>query len=230
MEKVVGTLAEQFRMERPDIVVTVEGGGSGAGVAAAADGAADIGLASRALKAEETGLTGTLLALDGIAVIVNDENPVTDLTVAEIGAIYRGEISNWSAVGGGNLTIACIGRESGSGTRDGFESVTGTEGACVLAQELISSGAVIEAVRGNPQAIGYAALSAVEDQAGVRAVTVDGVTCTENTILEGSYAIQRPFYLVTGANVTPAAQAFLDYATSTAAGDLIRSAGAVPVA
>ena len=234
MEKVMGTLAEQFMLDNSGVTVSVEGGGSGAGVEAASNGTADLVLASRALKDEEkaSGLTETVLALDGIAVIVNAENPVKDLTVEQIASIFTGETANWSGVGGSDLEIACYGREAGSGTRDGFESITDTKDACVLSQELTSTGAVIEAVRSNPQAIGYASLSAVEGQEGITALTVGGVACTEETVLDGTYAIQRPFVLVTkdGQTLTAPAQAFYDFATSTAANDLIKAAGAVPVA
>ena len=234
MEKVMGVLAEQFGIDNSGVTVSVEGGGSGAGVEAASNGTADIGLASRNLKdsEKETGLVGTVLALDGIAVIVNADNGVSDLTVEQIARIFTGEITRWSEVGGADLAIACIGRESGSGTRDGFETITGTEDACLLAQELTSTGAVVEGVRGNAQAIGYASLASVEGQEGIKAITVEGVACTEDTVKDGSYAIQRPFVLVTkeGAALSAQAQAFFDWATSPAAAELIRAGGAVPVA
>ena len=234
MDSVMNTLAEQFGLDNPGVTVSVEGGGSSAGVEAASNGTADIGLASRALKDEEKeqGLVETVLALDGIAIIVNADNGVADLTVEQIASIFTGEVTNWSELGGSDLEIACYGREAGSGTRDGFESITGTEDTCVLDQELTSTGAVIEAVRSNPNAIGYASLSAVEGQEGIKAITVGGVECSEATVLDGTYQIQRPFVLVTkeGVDLTPAAQAFFDWATSAAAADLIRSAGAVPVA
>ena len=234
MEKVMNTLAEQFGIDHKGVTVSVEGGGSGAGVEAASNGTADIGLASRALKDTEkaNGLAETVLALDGIAIIVNAENPVADLTVEQIAKIFTGEIKNWSELGGADLEIACIGREAGSGTRDGFESITGTTDACVLNQELTSTGAVIEAVRGNAQAIGYASLSSAEGQDGIKLITVGGVACTEETVKDGTYEIQRPFVLVTkeGAELSDVAQAFFDWATSADAADLIRGAGAVPVA
>ena len=173
------------------------------------------------------------MALDGIAIIVNAENTVTDLTMEQIAQIYTGAVTDWSELGGDAGAIAVIGRESGSGTRDGFESITGTEDACVLAQELSSTGAVIEAVRTTPGAIGYASLSAVEGQEGITVLTVDGVAPSEATVLDGSYAIQRPFVFVTThrrGQLSEAAQAFFDFATSTAANDLIAAAGAVPVA
>ena len=234
MEKVIGALSEQFMADNSGVTVTYDPTGSGAGIEAASNGSADIGLASRALKDEEKagGLTETVVALDGIAVIVNANSKVEDLTVEQIAKIFTGEITDWSEVGGDAGTISCIGREAGSGTRDGFESITGTKDACKLDQELTSTGGVIEAVAGNPNAIGYASLSVVEGKDTVKAVTVGGVACTEETVLNGSYAIQRPFVLVTktGETLSPAAQAFFDYATSSAASQLIKAAGAVPVA
>ena len=225
MEKVIGALSEQFMADNSGVTVTYE---------AAGNGSADIGLSSRALKDEEKagGLTETVVALDGIAVIVNANSKVEDLTVEQIAKIFTGEITDWSEVGGDAGTISCIGREAGSGTRDGFETITDTKDACKLDQELTSTGGVIEAVAGNPNAIGYASLSAVEGKDTVKAVTVGGVACTEATVLDGSYAIQRPFVLVTktGETLSDAAQAFFEYATSTAANDLIKAAGAVPVA
>ncbi len=231
MESVIGTLAEQFMIDNPNVTVTYDPTGSGTGIESASNGSCDIGLASRALKDEETGLEGTIVALDGIAIIVNADNGIEDLTVDEIAQIFTGEITNWSELGGADLEIACIGRESGSGTRDGFESVTGTENACVLAQELTSTGAVIAAVSSNANAIGYASLSAVAGQDGINVVSVDGVVCSEDTILDGTYAIQRPFVLVTreDSELSDAAQAFFDFAISEDAADLIRQAGAVPL-
>ena len=234
MEKVVGVLGEQFMAENKGVTVTYDATGSGAGIEAASNGSADIGLASRAVKDEEaaSGLVGTTVALDGIAVIVNAESAVADLTVEQIAKIFTGEITDWSEVGGAAGTISCVGREAGSGTRDGFESITGTTDACKMDQELTSTGAVIEAVAGNPNAIGYASLSSVEGKDTVKAVTVDGIQCSEETVQDGSYAIQRPFVFVTKADaeLSAQAQAFFDFATSTAANDLIRAAGAVPVA
>ncbi len=234
MEKVVGALDEQFMADNSGVKVTYDATGSGAGIEAASNGSADIGLSSRALKDEEvaSGLGGTTVALDGIAVIVHADSQVADLTVEQISKIFTGEITDWSEVGGAAGTISCIGREASSGTRDGFESITGTKDACKLDQELTSTGAVIEAVAGNPNAIGYASLSSVEGKDTVKAVTVGGVACTEETVLDGSYAIQRPFVLVTkdGTALSAQAQAWFDFATSSAANDLIKGAGAVPVA
>ena len=235
MEKVIGNLKEQFESDNGgSVTVSYDATGSGAGIEAVTNGTADIGLSSRALKEEETagGLTGTTVALDGIAVIVNADSQVKDLTVEQIAKIFTGEITNWSEVGGADGAIACIGREANSGTRDGFESITGTKDACKLSQELTSTGAVIEAVKSSPNAIGYASLSSVEGKEGIKALTVGGVACSEETVLDGSYEIQRPFVLVTKTDgkLSEAAQAFFDYATSADASDLIRNAGAVPTA
>lgn len=232
MEKVVGILSEQFMVDNSKVSVTYDPTGSGTGIEAVRNGTCDIGLSSRSLKDSETGLTATTVALDGIAVIVNVNNPINDLSVEQIAKIFTGAMKDWSAVGGATGAVACIGRESGSGTRDGFETITKTADACVLTQELTSTGAVIEAVKNNPSAIGYVSLSAVEGQQGIKAVTVGGVACTEETVQDGSYAIQRPFLMVTkkGATLSPAAQAFFDFATSAAANDLIQLVGAVPVA
>lgn len=231
MQKVISTLSEQFMNENDGITVTYDPTGSGTGIEAVKNGSTDIGLSSRKLKDSESGLTATTVALDGIAIIVNKDSKVEDLTVEQIAGIFTGEITNWNEVGGDDLEISCIGRESGSGTRDGFESVTKTSDKCKLAQELTSTGAVISAVQNNKNAIGYASLSAVDGQSGVKAVKVAGVECSEATVLDGSYAIQRPFVLVTkdGVKLSDAAQKFFDYATSSAASDLIRKAGAVPV-
>ena len=199
MESVIGILSEQFMADNPDVTVTYDPTGSGTGIEAASSGSADIGLSSRALKDEETaaGLEGTTVALDGIAIIVNAENPVEDLSVEQIAGLFTGATADWSEVGGDAGSVAAIGREAGSGTRDGFESITGTEDTCVLSQELTSTGAVIEAVKSNPSAIGYASLSAVEGQEGIKAITVGGVACTEENVQNGSYEIQRPFVMVT---------------------------------
>lgn len=232
MEKVIGALSEQFMADNSGVTVTYDPTGSGAGIEAASNGSADIGLASRALKDEEKagGLTETIVALDGIAVIVNADSKVADLTVEQIGKIFTGEITDWSEVGGDAGTISCIGREAGSGTRDGFESITGTKDACKYQNELTSTGEVIAAVASNPNAIGYASLSAVDET--VKAITVGGVEPTEETVLDGSYAIQRNFNFIVSDStpLSEAAQAFVDFATSADASDLIAGAGAVPVA
>ena len=229
MNKVIGSLAEAFQAET-GIQVSYNGSGSGAGIQAVQSGTCDIGLSSRNLKAEEVeaGLVGTIMAYDGIAVIVNPENPVTDLTVETIAKIYTGEITNWSEVGGNDAEIVLIGREAGSGTRSGFEEIVGVEDECQYRQELTSTGDVITAVAGNPGAIGYASLASVKDT--VKAVSVGGVTPTEETVKDGSYVIQRPFVLVTveGKELSEAAQKFFDYVVSGEANDIIVSAGVVP--
>ena len=231
MEKVIGALSESFMANNADTTVTYNPTGSGAGITAVQEGTCDIGLSSRALKDEEKagGLTETVVALDGIAVIVNADSKVEDLSVEQIAKIFTGEITDWSEVGGEAGKISCIGREAGSGTRDGFESITGTDGSCQYRQELTSTGDVITTVAGNPDAIGYASLAAIKDN--VKALKVGGVTPTEETVKDGSYIIQRPFVLVTkqGTKLSDSAQKFFDYITSADAAAVISAAGAVPV-
>ena len=229
MEKVIGALGESFMELNPGVTFTYNPTGSGSGITAAQEGRCDIGLSSRSLKDEEkaNGLSETVLAYDGIAIIVHPDNPVADLSLETIAKIYTGEITNWKDVGGEDAEIVVIGREAGSGTRDGFESITDTKDACQLRQELTSTGDVITAVSQNPAAIGYASLAAVKDT--VKAVTVDGVAPTEETVKDGTYTVQRPFVLVTrdGVALSETAQAFFDYATSADAAPIIAAAGAV---
>lgn len=229
MEKVIGTLGEAFSADNPGISFTYNPTGSGSGIQAVLEKRCDIGLSSRSLKEEEktAGLTATILAYDGIAIIVNPENPVGDLTLADIAAIYKGEITDWQELGGNAGEIVLIGREAGSGTRDGFESITGTADACQYRQELTSTGDVITTVASNPNAIGYASLASVKDS--VKIVAVNGVTPSEATIKDGSYLMQRPFVLVTrqGEELSEAAQKFFDFATSADAAELIAAAGVV---
>ncbi len=230
MEAVIGALGEAFMEANPKITFTYNPTGSGSGITAVSEGRCDIGLSSRSLKDEEksSGLKETVLAYDGIAIIVNNANPVVDLTVDQIASIYKGEITNWSEVGGEDLDIVLIGREAGSGTRDGFESITGTEEQCAYRQELTSTGDVITTVSSNPNAIGYASLASVKDN--VKMITVDGVKASEETILSGDYKIQRPFVLVTkeGASLSDSAQLFFDFATSADSNEIITAAGVVP--
>ena len=231
MEKVIGILSEQFMEDNDKVTITYDATGSGTGIEAVATGTCDIGLASRNLKDAEVekGLVATTVALDGIAIIVNENCPVDDLTVEQIASIFTGLVTDWADFGGKG-DIACIGREAGSGTRDGFESITKTTDKCVLAQELTSTGAVIAAVKSSENAIGYASYAAVEGQEGIKVLTVEGVECTAENIMDGSYVIQRPFNLVTLAEgeLSEAAQAFFDYMLSEDAAELITMAGAVP--
>lgn len=231
MEKVIGALGEAFEGQNSDVTFTYNPTGSGSGIQAVKEGRCDIGLSSRDLKEEEIadGLKATVLAYDGIAVIVNPENPVADLDMDSISKIYTGEITNWKDVGGQDAEIVLIGREAGSGTRDGFESITKTEDSCQYRQELTSTGDVITAVSQNPAAIGYASLASVNEQ--VQTVRVNGVEPTEDSIKDGSYVIQRPFILVTKEDtpLSDTAQKFFDFATSVEAAQFISAAGAVSV-
>ena len=232
MESVMGSLIEAFGSVQPDVTVNYTPSGSGAGITGAQDGTCDIGLASRDLKDDETGVKQITVAKDGIAIVVNPENPVSDLSIEQIAAMATGEITNWSEVGGSDGQVVFMGREAGSGTRDGFESITGTEDACDYQNEYTSTGEVVAGVAANPNAIGYASLSAVEGDSTVKVLTVGGVAPSEETVLDGTYAIQRNFNFIISDSkaLSPAAQAFVDWATSTAASGLIAGAGAVPVA
>lgn len=230
MEKVMGYLSESYMSDNENVTVTYNPTGSGAGIQAVAEGRCDIGLASRNLKDEEkANLIETVVAIDGIAVIVNNENTVSDLTIEQIAGIYKGEITNWSQLGGADAPIVLIGREAASGTRDGFESITGTEDLCKYSQELTSTGDVVQTVSSNPNAIGYASLASVGDT--VKAVKVEGVTPTTDTIQNGEYKIQRNFVFVTRKDdkLNESAQNFFDFAANGQADDLIVKAGAVPV-
>ena len=230
MEKVIGFLSEAYMEENSAVKVTYNPTGSGSGIKAVQAGSCDIGLASRDLKPEEaTDLNGTVVAIDGIAMIVNKENPVKDLTIEQIAALYKGEITNWSEVGGADAPVVLIGREAASGTRDGFESITDTEDACKYNQELTSTGDVVQTVSSNPNAIGYASLASVKGT--VKLISVEGVTPSTKTIQDGSYKIQRNFVMVTkkNAELSPAAKSFFEFATSSAADEWIIEAGAVPV-
>lgn len=232
MEKVIGALGESFMEANSGTTFTYNPTGSGSGIQAVSEGRCDIGLSSRALKDDEkaSGLKETIVALDGIAIIVNPQNPVEDLSLEQIAKIYTGEITNWKDVGGDDAEIVLIGREAGSGTRDGFESITETKDACQYRQELTSTGDVITTVSQNPNAIGYASLASIKDS--VKALTVNGVAPTEATVKDGTYLVQRPFVLVTkeGVALSETAQKFFNFATSADAASIISAAGAVPVA
>ena len=230
MKNVIAALTEGFAEVEPGVTVSYDPTGSGAGITGATDKTLDIGLSSRALKDDEKNdVDGTIVALDGIAIIVSKDSKVADLTVEQLKKMFTGEITNWKDVGGDDGEIVLVGREAGSGTRDGFESIVDVKDSCKYAQELTATGAVISAVEANPLAIGYASLSAVGDT--VKMVTVGGVECSEETVKDGSYEVQRPFVFVTNKSVTLSeqAQAFFNFATSADAADLIRTAGAVPV-
>ncbi len=229
MEKVIGALGEVFQNNNKNVKFTYNPTGSGSGITAVSEGRCDIGLSSRSLKDDEkaSGLVETVLAYDGIAVIVNTENPVSELSLEELSKIYTGEITNWSELSGSDAEIVVIGREAGSGTRDGFESITGTKDACAYRQELTSTGDVITTVSQNPDAIGYASLASIGES--VKVLSIDGVTPSEDTVKDGTYKVQRPFVLVTKKDkaLSETAQKFFDYATSKEAAEVIAKAGAV---
>lgn len=230
MEKVIGHLSEAYMADNTNTKITYNPTGSGAGIQAVSEGRCDIGLSSRDLKAEEAqNLNATVVAIDGIAMIVNPQNSVSDLTIEQIAEIYTGEIANWNEVGGNDAPIVLIGREAASGTRDGFESITDTKDKCQYTQELTSTGDVVQTVSQNPNAIGYASLASVKDS--VKLLSVENVIPTNETIQNGTYKIQRDFVFITSKNkqLSEAAKAFMDYASSAAADEMIIKAGAVPV-
>ena len=233
MEKVIGILSEAFMEDNPGVTITYDASGSGTGIESVSKGNTDIGLASRALKKseKEKGLVEKTVAFDGIALIVNEKAPLNDLTTAQVAGLFTGDISDWSAIGGKAGAVAAIGREAGSGTRDGFESITKTKDKCKLAQELTSTGAVIEAVKNSEAAIGYASYASVVNQPGIKILKINGVACSNENIANGSYVIQRPFNLITkeGQQLSEAAQAFYNFMISEAAHELILRVGAVPV-
>ena len=231
MEKVIGALSEAYMQDNGKVTITYDATGSGTGIESAKNGSCDLGLSSRKLKDSETGLKSYTVALDGIALIVSAGSKVDNLTLQQVSDIFTGKITNWSEVGGDDLEIACIGREAGSGTRDGFESITNTTDSCKLSQELTSTGAVLTAVANSKNSIGYASLSTVEGKDDIKKVSIDGVECTEATVLDSTYKIQRPFNIVVSEEkeLSEQAQGFLDFAMSASASDLIEKAGAIPV-
>ena len=230
MQSLMSMMQEAFMAENTGVTVTYDPTGSGAGITGASDGTLDIGLSSRVLHDDETDVEAITVCLDGIAIVTNTANPVENLTLEQLAGIFTGEITNWSEVGGNDAEIVVIGREAGSGTRDGFEEIVGVADQCQYDQELTATGAVTAAVAANENAIGYASLSAVDDS--VNDPTVEGVACTEETVQDGSYVLQRPFNFVVkkDAELSEAAQAFITWATDGSANEWILKAGCVPVA
>lgn len=230
MSKVIGALGEAYEKET-GVKVTYNPTGSGSGIVAVQEGRCDIGLSSRELKDEEKNadLTETVFAYDGISVIVNPKNPISDLTLDQIADIYTGKITNWNEVGGTDGAIVLVGREANSGTRDGFETIIGAQEKCQYRQELSSNGDVITTVANNSGAIGYASLATVKNT--VKVLCVDGVAPCEESVKDGSYKLQRPFILVTKENValSEMAQKFFDYVTQGKANEIISAAGAISV-
>lgn len=223
MNDVMLALIEGFKSVQPGVTVNYNGSGSGSGISGVLAGSCDLGLSSRALTDDEKaeGAVENVIAKDGVAVVVNPANPVTELTTEQIAKIFTGEITNWSEVGGEDAEIAVFGRDSA------FEEILGIQDKCAYLNEYSSTGDVIGNVASNPNAIGYASLSAVDET--VSAVSVDGVAPTEATVADGSFPIQRPFVIVTveGTELSEAAQAFLNYAMSADVADIIAAAGAV---
>lgn len=202
MEKLANALSEAFMEEYPDVTVTAEFVGSGAGIEAVTNGTADIGNSSRSLKDEEkaAGVVENVVAIDGIAVCVDPANEVADLTKEQLTNIYNGTITNWKEVGGADEPIIVIGREAGSGTRGAFEELVDLKDACKYANELDSTGAVIAKVASTPGAIGYASLDALDDS--VKALSLEGVEATAENIKAGNYFLSRPFVMATKGEIS----------------------------
>ena len=214
MEKLANALSEAFMEEHPDVTVTAEFVGSGAGIEAVTNGTTDIGNSSRSLKDEEkaAGVVENVVAIDGIAVCVDPANEVADLTKEQLTNIYNGTVTNWKEVGGADEPIIVIGREAGSGTRGAFEELVDLKDACKYANELDSTGAVIAKVASTPGAIGYASLDALDDS--VKALSLEGVEATAENIKAGNYFLSRPFVMATKGEISEQndlVQAWFDY-------------------
>lgn len=230
MEKLCEAMSESFMETYPNVTVTVEYTGSGAGIESLTQGSIDIGNASRSLKEGEVanGATENVVAIDGIAVITDTANIVTDLSTEQLAAIYTGEITNWSELGGNDEAIVVIGREAGSGTRGAFEELLGVEDACNYAQELDSTGAVLARVASTPGAIGYVSLDVVDSS--VIAMSLNGVEATEANIVAGSYLLSRPFVMATMGEISSQnelVQAWFEYINSENGRQVITDLGLI---
>ena len=230
MEKLCEAMSESFMETYPGVTVTVEYTGSGAGLESLASGSVDIGNSSRHLKDEEVagGAVENVVAIDGIAVIVDPANSVSDIPADKLAAIYKGEITNWSELGGNDEAIVVIGRESGSGTRDAFEELLEVKDACKYAQELDSTGGVKAKVAATPGAIGYVSLDVVDES--IKAVSIDSVEPTETNIIAGDYLLSRPFVMATNGEISAQndlVKGWFDYISSDAGKDVIKSVGLI---
>ena len=230
MEKLANAVAESFMAKYPNVTVTAEFTGSSAGVESVLAGSCDIGNSSRALTDDEKaeGAVENIVAIDGIAVVVDPANTVTNLTKDQLISIYTGETTNWSEVGGADQAIVVVGREAGSGTRGAFEELLEIEDACAYANELDSTGAVMAKVASTPGAIGYVSLDVLDDT--VIAVQLDGVDATEENIKAGSYSLSRPFVMATKGEISeqkPEVQELFNYLASEEGQELIKSVGLI---
>ena len=230
MEKLANAVAESFMVKYPNVTVTAEFTGSSAGVESVLAGSCDIGNSSRALTEDEKaeGAVENIVAIDGIAVVVDPANTVTNLTKDQLISIYTGETTNWSEVGGADQAIVVVGREAGSGTRGAFEELLEIEDACAYANELDSTGAVMAKVASTPGAIGYVSLDVLDDT--VTAVQLDGVDATEENIKAGSYSLSRPFVMATKGEISeqkPEVQELFNYLASEEGQELIKSVGLI---
>lgn len=232
MEKFANAISESFMQKYPKVTVTAEFVGSGAGVEAANNGTADIGNASRNLTDEEkaNGVVENIVAIDGIAVVVDPANTVEDLTKDQLAGIYKGEITNWNEVGGEDAPIVVVGRESGSGTRSAFEELLEIQDACKYSNELDSTGAVMAKIASTPGAIGYVSLDVLDDT--VKALKLEGSEPTEENIKAGSYFLSRPFVMATKGEISEQndlVKALFDYIQSPEGTEIIKSVGLITV-
>ena len=233
MEKLANSLAEVFMQKYPNVMVTPQFTGSGAGIEAVANGTVDIGNSSRALKEEEIskGIIENVVALDGIAIITHQENSVSDLTTDQLKNIYNGTINNWSEVGGEDMGIVVIGREAGSGTRGAFEEIMGLEDQCSYSQEIDSTGAVVGKVESTPGAIGYVSLDVIENSSA-KVLAVDGIEANPENIKSGTYTLSRPFVMATKGEISeqrPEVQELFNFLKSDEGKELIQKVGLVTV-
>ncbi len=232
MEKLANAVAEAFMEKYPDVTVNAEFTGSSAGLEALAAGSVDIGNSSRNLKEEEIagGAVENIVAIDGIAVVTDKANTVTNLSKEDLAKIYKGEVTNWKDLGGTDEPIVVVGREAGSGTRSAFEELLEIEDVCKYANELDSTGAVIAKVASTPGAIGYASLDALDDS--VTAVALEGVDATEENIKAGSYVLSRPFVMATKGEISEQSEAVRElfaYLQSEEGKEIIKSVGLITV-
>ena len=233
MEKLANSLAEVFMQKYPNVMVTPQFTGSGAGIEAVTNGTVDIGNSSRALKEEEIskGIVENVVALDGIAIITHPESTVTNLTTDQLKNIYNGTIKNWSEVGGEDMGIVVIGREAGSGTRGAFEEIMGLEDQCSYSQEIDSTGAVVGKVESTPGAIGYVSLDVIENSSA-KVLAVDGIEANPENIKSGTYTLSRPFVMATKGEISeqrPEVQELFNFLKSDEGKELIQKVGLVTV-
>ncbi|SHI62780.1 phosphate ABC transporter substrate-binding protein [Lutispora thermophila] len=214
VQPLIEELASAYKEKHPGAIIDIQSGGSGVGIKSAIEGVVDIGMSSRELKSDEKMLKEFRIATDGIAVILNPENPINDLTIEQLKKIYTGEITNWKEVGGKDATITVVTREEGSGTRGAFTELIGVEEILNSSITQGSTGGVMTAVGSDENAIGYASYGSVKNSANLKIISIDGIPCDEENIYSGAYKISRPFLMVTKEEPTGIAKDFIDFILS----------------